>query len=154
VWVPGSIDSLAGSFAADLLTINLGLAAFNLIPAFPMDGGRVLRAALSGWLGRTRATEVAAHLGQALAIIFGVYSLSRGSIVQAALAAFVFMAARMELAQVLAEERRRQTPHQSQNLGEGIWVAPPGYGWVNRGQGVWQLVPIGVHVSDQAQSWG
>jgi CBS domain-containing protein len=51
-----------------LVWINLGLAAFNLLPAFPMDGGRALRALLAIKLGRERATDVAAFLGKVFAI--------------------------------------------------------------------------------------
>ncbi len=47
-----------------LLTANLGLLLFNLIPAFPMDGGRMLRALLATFLGFQRATRIAATLGQ------------------------------------------------------------------------------------------
>ena len=52
--------------------INLGLAGFNLLPAFPLDGGRVFRALLTRRLGERRATEIAVRLGQALAIALGV----------------------------------------------------------------------------------
>ncbi len=61
-----------GSFWQRLMALNLVLAAFNLLPAFPMDGGRVLRALLSTRLGRRRATAIAARIGQAMAILFGV----------------------------------------------------------------------------------
>jgi Zn-dependent protease/CBS domain-containing protein len=53
-----------------LLFVNLLLVVFNAIPAFPMDGGRVLRALLAFKLGRVRATQIAANLGQLLAIFF------------------------------------------------------------------------------------
>ncbi|TPE45430.1 site-2 protease family protein [Pontibacter mangrovi] len=53
-----------------LLFVNVVLVLFNAIPAFPMDGGRVLRALLAFKLGRVRATQIAANLGQMLAIFF------------------------------------------------------------------------------------
>lgn len=60
----------AGNFLLSLAIINLWLALFNLIPAFPMDGGRVLRALLSLRLNRVLATNIAAKIGQVLAIVF------------------------------------------------------------------------------------
>jgi Zn-dependent protease/CBS domain-containing protein len=59
-----------GSFWQRLMAVNLLLVAFNLLPAFPMDGGRVLRALLSTRLGRRRATAIAANVGQGMAILF------------------------------------------------------------------------------------
>ncbi|WP_162428249.1 site-2 protease family protein [Pontibacter pudoricolor] len=56
-----------------LLFVNIMLVLFNAIPAFPMDGGRVLRALLAFKLGRVRATQIAANLGQLLAIVFVFY---------------------------------------------------------------------------------
>lgn len=119
-----------------LTYMNLLLAFFNLIPAFPMDGGRVFRAVLSGWLGRARATSIAATVGQVLAVCFGVYSLIHGELFQVFLAMFVYMAANAELASVLAEERERQFGSQE------IWTAPDGFRWVSQGNGVWRLAPI------------
>lgn len=61
-----------GSFLQHLMMVNLALVAFNILPAFPMDGGRILRAMLSLRLGRRRATSIAASVGQGMAIFFGL----------------------------------------------------------------------------------
>ncbi|MDB4955356.1 MAG: Peptidase [Myxococcales bacterium] len=71
----GSVTSLSGSFLAQLFWINIGLAAFNMVPAFPMDGGRALRALLALKLGRERATEIAGTLGRVFAVLIGFYGL-------------------------------------------------------------------------------
>src|SRR5262249_20027733 len=85
--------------------LNLMLVGFNLIPAFPMDGGRVLRAVLSGWLGRLRATEIAASIGRTLALMFGFWSLLQFNLLHVLLALFIYSVAGMELNRVRAEER-------------------------------------------------
>jgi len=131
----------SGEFMATLVTMNLVLGIFNLIPAFPMDGGRVLRALLSGFIGRVRATTIAAGIGRVLAVLFGLVAIFvTHQPVHLALAAFIYFAGRMEEAQVLNEERRRG----SDGVHPGIWMAPPGYRWVDRGDGTWQLARMGV----------
>ena len=60
----------AQNFLLYLFTTNIVLVLFNIIPAFPMDGGRVLRALLSFGMDRVRATQIAAELGQFIAIMF------------------------------------------------------------------------------------
>lgn len=133
---------LATAFLDSMLLVNLGLGLFNLIPAFPMDGGRVLRAFLSGLLGRAQATSISAGLGRILALAFGLAALLvTHNMLHVALAAFIFLASRAEEWQVLEDEQRRRA---TSTRPEGIWTAPPGYHWVRAGKDVWQLAPIVV----------
>ncbi|NIR48605.1 site-2 protease family protein [candidate division KSB1 bacterium] len=64
-----------GSFVERLMVVNVFLVLFNMLPAFPMDGGRVLRALFATRLSYTRATQIAASVGQAMAFIFGFIGL-------------------------------------------------------------------------------
>ncbi|MBS2031737.1 MAG: site-2 protease family protein [Deltaproteobacteria bacterium] len=79
--------------------LNLILGAFNLIPAFPMDGGRILRATLAPRLGLGRATRVAAWLGRGLAACFALFGLLGGNLILVFIAAFVWMGAGAEAEQ-------------------------------------------------------
>jgi len=79
-----------------LFWINLGLFLFNLLPAFPMDGGRVLRSLLSMKLGRVKATRIASVLGQIVAVGFVGTAIYNGDLVLGLIGAFVFFTARQE----------------------------------------------------------
>jgi hypothetical protein len=105
--------------------VNFYLAIFNLLPAFPLDGGRVLRSILTPRLGLLKATEVAARVGRSVAIFVGAYSvlrmLSSAGMIRAfdpisigffkfeggpmllLIAVYVYMAADMEYRMVLQE---------------------------------------------------
>lgn len=98
-----SIRMLPGGFLSggDTLTLlavaNVSLVVFNLIPAFPMDGGRVLRAALAIRLGELRATAIAARIGQGLAIVGGLWGLLSGHFTLVLIALFVYFGAGQEM---------------------------------------------------------
>jgi len=70
--VMSDIGSSGGGFLARVMWVNVAVVLFNLLPAFPMDGGRVLRAALAIKLGTVRATAIAARIGRAFALLFGI----------------------------------------------------------------------------------
>lgn len=99
----GSIERRDVDLMTRLAVVNVMLVLFNLIPAFPMDGGRMLRALLSFRLGRARATRIAAGVGQAVAFGLGFLGLF-GNPILIFIALFVFLAAGHEaLAVALGE---------------------------------------------------
>lgn len=90
------IENPAAGFMARLASVNLFLALFNLVPAFPMDGGRVLRALLAMKYSRPRATRYAATAGQALAFGFGFFGLMAANPLLVFIAIFIYLAATAE----------------------------------------------------------
>lgn len=96
----GATAELLNWFPARLFFVNVMLVVFNLIPAFPMDGGRVLRAALASRLDYVRATRIAAGVGQGIALLFGFAGLRFGEPMLLFIALFVFIGATQESAAV------------------------------------------------------
>ncbi len=95
-WLRGRGWALPGFLLVNLGLINLLLAGFNLLPAFPMDGGRILRAALSGRMGRLKATRIAARIGRWVAFLMGIFGISYRNWFLVAIAFFIYTAAGAE----------------------------------------------------------
>jgi stage IV sporulation protein FB len=90
-----AVESPRASLIDRLAAVNLFLGVFNMIPAFPMDGGRVLRALLATRLGFVRATEIAAVIGQGAAFALGFIGLFTNPLL-IFIAIFVYLAASSE----------------------------------------------------------
>jgi Zn-dependent protease len=98
-----------GHLLASLAAVNVWLVLFNLIPAFPMDGGRVLRAILASVVGRLRATRLAARIGQGLAAAMAVAGLFLSPML-ILIAIFVWIAGAGELQQTANQSALRGLP--------------------------------------------
>ncbi len=99
-WQPlHSLSATSGSLVERLVVVNVFLALFNILPAFPMDGGRVLRAVLALRLDYARATRLAASIGQGMAILFGAVGLFTNPML-ILIAFFVWIGAAQEAAAV------------------------------------------------------
>lgn len=89
-----------------LAVTNLFLAGFNMLPAFPMDGGRVLRAALAFFMGQNRATRIAVQIGQILAIVFAIIGIN-GHPMLLLIAGFIYLAGTGEAQMTIMSEAAR-----------------------------------------------
>ncbi len=111
-FIPGLSPKLLNFLKYDFGRLNIGLGIFNLLPAFPMDGGRVLRAFLQQFfMTRLKATWVASRIGRFIALILGLLTLYiwlRGGpflLILFLITLYIYRAAEQEYRQVLMEER-------------------------------------------------
>lgn len=98
---PGHVTSLLlgtgfRSAYVYLMVINVMLAVFNLLPAFPMDGGRVLRSFLALRVGKARATRIAVQVGQTFALLLGLLGVLGGGVIMLLVAIFIYFGAQAE----------------------------------------------------------
>lgn len=116
IFSAGAIPFVA-ILALALAKMNGMLAGFNLLPVFPMDGGRVFRAWLSPRLGRLRATYWAAKIGKLFSILFGIWAVfpilkgETPDFFLLIIAVFIYQSATAESRQVAFEEWRRENPY-------------------------------------------
>jgi len=118
-----AVESARISMVDRLAAVNLFLAIFNMIPAFPMDGGRVLRALLAIRLGHVRATEVAASIGQFVAFGLGFLGLF-GNPLLIFIAIFVYLAASSEAQLVAMRAMSRDVPVSAAMMTQIARLAP------------------------------
>jgi Zn-dependent protease/CBS domain-containing protein len=108
--VPGDLFMSIGSvgqFFFYLGYLNVVLAVFNLLPAFPLDGGRILRALLASRLGAVRATDISSAVGQLFAVAFFLVGLLGGNFLLALVAVFIYFGATGEAQMVRQQELTR-----------------------------------------------
>ncbi len=127
--LPAAQDSAGLSLLSALtqwfVTLNLVLLAFNLVPALPMDGGRVLRAALTPRFGPLRATQIAAKVARWLALAMAIYAVWNGMFLLLLISAFVVITSSLELFQAKLRDARR--PLGSDSFAPGTpFAARPG----------------------------
>ncbi len=149
LWAGGGLTAMLGLIQAGHLLrvlgfINLVLAIFNLLPSFPMDGGRIFRAWMTPRMGRINATRIAVRTGRIMAVFFGIIAiLPPVNWFLLAIAIFIYFAAGAEYRMVLMQEayrRRNSAPwpfpgHARPQRGEDgleVTVGPPPYSRTRR----------------------
>ena len=128
-WLLTSIGFLSFLFI-NLTAINLILCLFNLLPSFPMDGGRIFRAFMTPRIGRLKATALAARIGRIMAVAFGIFSLLSGApfstkLLHILLATFIYNAAGAEYRAVYAQHMGQEWFTVEQQA--DVSVSPPPY---------------------------
>ncbi len=114
--LPSSMENLRllvypSEFIRFVFAMNVALFIFNLVPAFPMDGGRILRSMLSIWMGHNKATTYATWVGKGLALVFVIMAIMNSQyIVLGMIGLFIFLMAHSEYRNVKMMAFLRETP--------------------------------------------
>jgi Zn-dependent protease len=117
-----------GGFAflfLSLRNVNLMLCLFNLLPSFPMDGGRIFRAFMTPRLGRLKATALAARIGRIMSVIGGIIGLFKGEFFLVLIAIFIYQAAGAEYRAVYLQQMSQDWFMTGQPA--DVEVSPPPY---------------------------
>jgi Zn-dependent protease len=115
--------SIAG-FVLYLWIANLLLATFNLLPAFPMDGGRILRALLSVRRSRLTATRIAVYIGQSFAVLLAIAGIYAGDFLLPLVSLFILISAQVEMRHIEIESALRSLPVGQFALWEAGGISP------------------------------
>ncbi len=91
-----TLDIIEDSFLLKLMVLNIILVIFNMLPAFPMDGGRVLRALLALRMQYARSTNIASKIGKSMAVLFGLIGIYATQPFWVLIAVFVWFGANQE----------------------------------------------------------
>ncbi len=101
----GPISLTISTIAGYIFFYNIALAIFNMIPAFPMDGGRVLRSLLAMWIDYNLSTQIATTVGRIIAVGLGIYGFTTGGLSLMLIAFFIYAGASQEARLVNAREQ-------------------------------------------------
>jgi Zn-dependent protease/predicted transcriptional regulator len=116
LWKTGGVAALERLFSAEASILarigaaNLAIGLFNLLPAFPMDGGRIFRAVLAGSRAPLRATRMAAGIGRLIALLLGGYGIVESNFFLVLIAVFIYIGAAQESASALGRELTQGVP--------------------------------------------
>jgi Zn-dependent protease/predicted transcriptional regulator len=121
-------------------SVNIVLAIFNLLPAFPLDGGRALRSLLSSRMGPLKATRIAVRFGTSFAVLFGLIGLWQFNIILMLIALFLYSAAKSEL--ILLEGKEALRDVRAGHLGQRIPAIP----------GDWSLARVVERMRESGQT--
>ncbi|EMI55536.1 Peptidase M50 [Rhodopirellula sallentina SM41] len=122
LWLLSPLSGTVAAFLYQLAIINVALVVFNMLPAFPMDGGRVLRSILAMRLPYLRATVIAARVGQLTAATFGLLGLIGGNLLLVFVAGFIILAAQGESLRARMETAGERPTPESQ--ASNSWNSP------------------------------